>query len=171
MGARLLRKPPGRGDKAAPTKAAGCPQPGDTSLPPPIPRACRGCFPPAHRTGTLTWVLAALAPGKFIFGLSLESRAWPRLRAKRSHFLPLTASLLYHKLSRFIFFSTRKGCSHRCLHQHWHRLPLGHQATGPLDHGATGPPHLCPSPKDPAFALCIKHTEVSANPFLPATEP
>lgn len=84
-------------------------------------------------------MLAALPPGKSIFGLSLGSRAWPRLRAKHPHFLLLTASLLYHKLSRFIFFSTRKGCSHWAPTLPW----------------AMGPPGSNPSPKTLAF--CSLH--------------
>lgn len=126
------------------------------------------CVPrllPPHRTGTSTRVLTALAPGKFIFGLSPESRAWPRLHAKHPHFLPLTASLLYHKLCCFIFFSTHKGCSHQCLQHHQHRLPLGHWATGPPDYWAT---RLIPASKSAGF--CTKHTEVSANLVLPPTK-
>lgn len=91
---------------------------------------------PITAQGLSLWVLAALVPGEFIFGLSPGSRARPRLRAKRPHFLSLTASLLYHKLSRFIFFSTRKGCGHWCLQQHWRWLSLGHRAIGPPDHEA-----------------------------------
>lgn len=118
---------------------------------PPDP-LCHGCIPLAHHSMPLTW--AALPPGKSIFGLSWGSRAWPRFRAKRPHFLLLTASLLYRKLSHFIFFSTRKGSVTGLSHCPG---PLGCQAQG----------HLL---KPWLFAPSTKHTEHSSSPFLPPTK-
>lgn len=112
------------------------------------PILCAMAAYPVHHSA-LTW--AALPPGKSIFGSSWGSRAWPRLHAKHPHFLLLTASLLYHKLSPFIFFSTRKGCSH-CA------------ATLPR---ATGPPGSNPSPKTLAFCSLHKTHRGFLKPISP----
>lgn len=107
-GSQVPGKPLGRENKTAPNKAAGWTWLSITSLfCSPLILCAMAASPLAHHSGALTW--AALPPGKSIFGSSWGSRAWPRFRARHPHFLLLTASLLYHKLSRFIFFSTRKG--------------------------------------------------------------
>lgn len=103
---------------------------------------------PVHHSA-VTW--AALPPGKSIFGSSRGSRAWPRLHAKHPHFLLLTASLLYHKLSPFIFFSTRKCCSH------W----------APTLPRATGPPGSNPSPETLAFCSLHKTHRGFLKPISP----
>lgn len=110
---------------------------------------CHGCIPLARHSRALIW--AALLPGKSIFGLSQESRAWPRLHAKHPHFLLLTASLLYHKLSHLIFFSTHKCCSH------W----------TPTLPRATRPPGSNPSPKTLAFCSLHKTHRGFFKPISP----
>lgn len=150
MGPGFQRKPLGRENETAQNKAAGCSWLSITSLScsPPTPILCAMALSPDHHSA-VTW--AALPPGKSIFGSSQGSRAWPRLHAKHPHFLLLTASLLYHKLSPFIFFSTRKCCSH------W----------APTLPRATGPPGSNPSPETLAFCSLHKTHRGFLKPISP----
>lgn len=77
--------------------------------------------------------LSAGCPGsrEIYFWLVPGEESPAKVTCQAPSFPPLNCLPALSQTSRFVFFSTRKGCSHLCLQQYRHRAtrPLGHRAT------------------------------------------